>query len=55
MGMKQKRCPVCKKRRPYNQGNSGNDTRRRNQNWSLIDGQMVCKHCHPVESPTEKG
>ena len=45
MGMKQKRCPMCGKLRPYHQGNSDNDTRHRNERWRLVGSKLVCARC----------
>jgi hypothetical protein len=45
MGMRQQRCPKCGKLRPFNEGGSPKDSRRREYRWGKIDDVLVCYHC----------
>jgi len=46
MGMRQRRCPMCKKKRPYNEGATFNDKRTRESEWFYIDGRLICYRCY---------
>jgi len=46
MGMRQRRCPKCKKKRPYNEVATYNDKRIRESKWFYVDGQLICYRCY---------
>jgi hypothetical protein len=41
MGMKQRRCDKCKKRRRYIEG----DNKENHGGWEFLDGLLICKWC----------
>lgn len=47
MGMRQRRCPTCGKRRPYSEGSNPNPTDgcRLADLWLVVDHQLICAHC----------
>lgn len=49
MGMKQKRCPRCKKLRRFVEGGDVYERRERSQRWTKVNGRWVCFMCEPVE------
>lgn len=50
MGMRQKRCPACRKLRPWNEGRTRSDQER---GWQLLTvlskTVLVCKNCDPAK------
>lgn len=47
MGMKQKRCPRCKKQRRWAEG-GGENARAR---WTKVNGRWICPICEPIADP----
>ena len=57
MGMSQRRCPLCKKLRPWEEGYSGSPDKlkenpnttdpslKRHRVWDFVDGKKVCGWC----------
>jgi len=45
MGMKQKRCPQCRKKRRFVEGGGDHEQNEREKAWSKIDGVWICSYC----------
>jgi hypothetical protein len=45
MGMKQKRCPWCRKKRRFVEGGGDHERNERSEAWEKINGVWVCSYC----------